>query len=87
MFKRARKRVRSAGEAVPRGSSPKLHPEHCGSQEDSSRIQAAVGFLSHPPPFKIKVNGSDLQLEGMTPGEGCPLGVPSHDTKGGEPLS
>lgn len=79
MFKRPRKRVRSAGEAVHQGSSPKLHSEHCRSREDSSRIKAAVGFLSFPPPFKIRVNGSDLQLESralMTPREGkCCLDV------------
>lgn len=36
-------------------------------------IKAAVGFPSLPPPFKSRVNSSDLQLESrpfMTPREG-----------------
>lgn len=76
MFKRARERVRSAGEAVPLGSPPKLRPEHWGEQKDSSRIRAAVVFVSLPPPFKIRAKGS-----GFTAGKQS-----SHDTKGREPL-
>lgn len=36
------------------------------SWEDSSRIKAAVGFLSLPQPFKTKVNSAELIAENRT---------------------